>query len=182
MLNYFNYVLPKADKFFLFHFQHNFRGLRFTSFSRKKATLHELCMDIVGNNKKDEIAIGFGDWEQRRGFRCGHALGPIVELKTKVLPRYADVIEIREYNTSALCHSCTQELKQYKNYVINSNYEMILTEIYSLKYCTNKKCANAFIIINRDQNAAINMRNLLIDQENNQVRNEAFTGKKLKTK
>jgi hypothetical protein len=51
MRNYFKYVYPHMNVILQFHLYKNFRGLSLRSYCRGRATLHKICVRIVGNKK-----------------------------------------------------------------------------------------------------------------------------------
>ena len=114
MIKYFEYVLPETNNLFEFHNEHNFRGLKFMSYCRSKATLTKICKKI--QNKKHTV-IGFGDFSQQHGLVKKHPTTPILKIK-KELKKHCDILEIDEYNTSKTCHKCHNEIKLYRNRIL----------------------------------------------------------------
>jgi len=189
MLKYFEYVLPKIDDLFRFHVKHNFRGLKFKSYCRSKATLTKICKNI----KKDKkTIIGFGDFSQQQGLVKKHPTTPILKIK-KELNKYCDVIEINEYNTSKTCHLCHQEVKLYKNRILKDKIDKVMilshngicmnikhkmSNVHGVIRCINNECK--LCCMDRDVNASKNILDLLLLQLNNKKRPVCFLPKKSK--
>lgn len=170
MMEYFKYVLPNMNTFFRFHCNKNFRGLKFTSYCRSKASLHEICKKIT-NNKK--TLVGFGDYSQQHGLVKNHPTTPILKLK-KELKKYCDVVEIDEWGTSKTCNSCFERITLYRNKKLCKG-KARMSQYHSVIRCSSNECK--LCCMDRDLNASKNILLLLQCEKQGKRRPKCFREK-----
>lgn len=172
MIEYFNYVMPYIHKFYEFHLEKNFRGLKFNAYCRNRSVIETICKDIVNggkyNKKQKNVIIGFGDFSQKDRMGKGSPRAPIQKIK-HFLRQYAYLLDIDEYCTSKTCHLCHNKVSQYKNRVITKRLDdktkeikyskPKLSEIYKVIRCKSNECKLS--CMNRDINASKNILYLL---------------------
>ena len=174
MKSYLDYVLPKLNILFGFHKEKGFRGLKFRSYCRSKATLTEICKKIA-NGKK--TLVGFGDYSQQHGLVKSHPTTPILKFKRE-LKKFCNVIDIDEYRTSKTCNACHKEITLYRNKQIRKDREgnpkkARMSNVYSVIRCSSNECK--LCCMDRDINASKNILLLLKLQKEGKERLECFS-------
>ena len=118
--------------------------------------------------------VGFGDWSARDpgGFFKGNEPAPVKKFKA-ALCHVCTVVEVKEYKTSALCAECSTPLVAFKGSLKQTKPVRFReaagadgvtkldlgpgnTPIHSVRVCQN-----CDMVVNRDVNAARNMRVML---------------------
>jgi len=75
------------------------------------------------------------------------------------LARYSTVVLIAEFRTSKDHYDCAHELKNQFSQRLCRDSEIRTQKVYSVLHCSNNDCRG--LPVNRDVNAARNMRRLL---------------------
>ena len=185
MIKYFNYVIPYIHKFYQFHLDKYFRGLKFNAYCRNRSTIDRICKDVVNgsiyNKTQKNVVIGFGDFSQKDRLGKGQPRAPIQKIKHH-LRRYAWLIDIDEYCTSKTCHQCHNEVCQYRNRIVTKKIDKEsgeikynkpkLSEIYKVIRCKSNECKLS--CMNRDINASKNILYLLTRIFEGKERPDAF--------
>jgi len=171
MMKYLEYVLPNLNKYFKFHTDKNFRGLKFTTYCRSKAVLTKICQEIT-NNKK--TLVGFGDYSQQHGLVKGHPPVPILKLKRE-LKRHCDVVDIDEWGTSKTCHKCLGKVELYRNKKLYKG-KARMSNYHGVIRCSSNECK--LCCMDRDINASKNILLLLLYEKQGIERPKCFSPEK----
>lgn len=171
MMKYLEYVLPNLNKYFKFHTDKNFRGLKFTTYCRSKAVLTKICQEIT-NNKK--TLVGFGDYSQQHGLVKGHPTTPILKLKRE-LKRHCDVVDIDEWGTSKTCHKCLGKVELYRNKKLYKG-KARMSNYHGVIRCSSNECK--LCCMDRDINASKNILLLLLYEKQGIERPKCFSPEK----
>ena len=151
-----------------------FRYLKFTTYSRSKAALVEICKKIGGNKK---TLVGFGDFSNQHGLVKRRPTAPIKRWKGQ-LHQYCKVVEIDECCKSHTCSSCYDRVELYRNYIRREKKGVLeptarMSKVFSVIRCKNNECN--LCLMDRDINAARNILTLLLSQRRGEERPTCFS-------
>ncbi len=158
-------IIDGSDWLFRFCREKPFQKWKFKTRIYEKKALHKCAKRLVGNSKKEQVIIGFGDWSQQdSGVLRGTAKAPVKKFKEE-LRKHATVVKIDEYKTSITCSCCLKNnkmkkakgIKMVKDLETGEKSPKSGIEIHQVLVCSNCK-----ICWQRDLNASINIRNLLL--------------------
>lgn len=132
-----------------------YREKRFTAYGLKQKAFNYFKNKIIGTKNPSQIIIGWGDGgTNKKGIK-----GPKMPNKEfmNYMKRFVSVTDIDEHRTTKCCNRCGSEMKKVCN--SRSPNEKFKREIYEITRCNNNVCR---ITYERDKNASINIRKLLI--------------------
>jgi len=137
-----------------------------------KKKLRQLCERLVPGGQR--VVVGFGDWSNRdvAGIIKKSPAGP-VKVFERELARYCTVVSIAEYRTSQVHYDYAHELKNQFSQRLCRDGEIRTQKVYSVLHCSNNGCRG--MTVNRDVNAARNMRRLLECKLRGEDRPAAYT-------
>jgi transposase len=157
-------VVEGSDWLFRFCREKPFQKWNFKTRVYEKKALHKCAKKLVGNSKKEQVIIGFGDWSQSdSSFLRGTAKAPVKKFKEE-LRKHATVIKIDEYKTSITCSCCLKNDKMKKANGLKSTKDKETGNVTAKKVEIHQVlvCPNCKICWQRDLNASRNIRNLLL--------------------
>ena len=123
-------------------------------------------INLVKNIKEkfgDGCVLAYGDWSSPVQIK-GTVSSPTVGLR-RMLSKHFTVIDVPEYNTTKTCCKCNEPLmkaflyRKRRRKKEEENEDAKAYPVRGIRRCQNEECG---VIVNRDYNAAINIRlNLL---------------------
>jgi hypothetical protein len=155
-----------------------FRGLNLHVYRKKQKTMNYICGKLT---KTENTVIGFGNYSSHQSRVKGHARCPILGLQ-KELRKHAKkphLISMDEYNTSKKCSFCTRDERDTSMAVRNQKRSKQEGEtrkniIYGAVLCSHPQCSTGLCGMDRDINAAWNIRFLTVKMLNGEDRPSAF--------
>ena len=111
--------------------------------------------------------IFIGDFKNRQRMKYGQKIGPICYFINFCIRNHLAIEKIDEFRTSVLCHKCNSRLSNFdcKTGIINDKPE----------FCKHKRCKVCKLNYNRDENAAINILRLGLQQMKGEIRQDEFS-------
>jgi len=160
---YYQTAYPHAMRWIEFHLLHDFRKLNLYAYKKKHQALDKICnqllRDKTGNKANSNVYIGFGNYSSNQSRVKGHQRRPILGLKHRVEKHRKKpvLINIDEYKTSKICSFCFGEVKCQRRV---GNIEAKTNLIYGAVRCPHNQCQTGKHGVDRDVNAARNIRYL----------------------
>jgi hypothetical protein len=156
-----------------------FRGLNLHVYRKKQKTMNYICEELA---KTKNTVIGFGNYSSHQSRIKGHARCPILGLQ-KELRKHANhphLISMDEYNTSKKCSFCIRDGRDTSvavKYQKRSRQEGETRKniIYGAVLCSHRQCSTGLCGMDRDINAAWNIRFLTINMLNGEPRPASFS-------
>ena len=166
-----NYIKARCkEEKDLYEFYENklFRIAKWRTFRKKQRSEDKFIQTFKKKFGKD-VLIAFGDWGNNQNPNLKHsAPSPNCHLLRKFKQHFGrNVIIVNEYRTTKCCHRCDSETDKFylhaekedrKLFGIQASKPTNGRQIHGLGRCQNEECK---VWLNRDYNAAINIRNKL---------------------
>jgi hypothetical protein len=169
---YIAFMTQRMDVMFEFSQFKPFRRLRLRRFNFMKKKLRQLYERLIPGGQR--VVVGFGDWSNRDVAGIIKK-SPAVSVKAfeREFVCYCTVVSITEYHTSKVHYDCAHELKNQFSQRLCRDGEIRTHKAYSELHCSNNGCRG--MAVNRDVNAARNMRRLLECKFRGEDRPAAYT-------
>ena len=162
------FVLPVLRATLQWHMRKPFRKLKLRRYIAGWRALQKVCDDLTGGQR---TLVGFGDWSNRdvAGVIKKSPAGPVKRLERELRKRpECRVVEVDEFRTSKLHSACGCAMRhayrhKHERRCPERGFEggelRGVVKVHAVLSCPNSCCRG--ICMNRDENAALNILQLL---------------------